>query len=88
MTSGLQNKVMRVSRSEFHRIPPCHAIDSIDLDPVNPVLMSLCNRPDALVLLPLRANYLLHGQQNSVETAERDTTRHQIHKPIAGYDHE
>lgn len=51
-------------------------------------LISLCHRPDALVLLPACAYALQRRQQNRFESVTQDLTIHPIHKPIPGYDHE
>jgi hypothetical protein len=59
-----------------------------DPSPHKDDLLSLCRRPDALVLLPACAYAFQRRQQIGFEPVTQDTTIHPIHKPISGYDHE
>jgi hypothetical protein len=51
-------------------------------------MIPLCLRPDVLVMLPLLTQFPLPRQPIRTDTSVRNTTTHQIHKPIPGYDHE
>ncbi len=88
MKTTHQDKVISVLPAGVRPTPPGHAVSAIERPARIVDLMSLCSRPDVLVLLPACANALLHRQHTQVESSSLDSTLQPIHKPISGYDHE
>jgi hypothetical protein len=84
MNTTQRNKVIAMIPACARQASPSRAMATID----HVDLVSLCVRPDALVLMPARANTLLPRQHTQVEHNSLGSTITPIHKPISGYDHE
>jgi hypothetical protein len=67
---------------------PNQPVMSIEQTAFSGELISLCGRPDALVLLPACANFMLPSQQTRIDRESRNTTIYQPNESTSGQDHE